>query len=372
MNKIRSTKEVARLLGIPVAGLAKAIYRDRIEAPGKGPGNAFQWGREDILRAGWALLRRDVSGLLDAETQGDGHPAYPAAPAGGVTTPAKAGEGAGKGAGVDLGELHDRAVADKSYKGQIDVAPIEGRTAERIQSEAGFTLAGGKWILDADHVRHILNRHEADSLPIQRDDLLRLPEILSGFDTAKRSGNAGWPKLPGLLITKRINGTVYVVGAVAEGKGEVRIKTMYKKTAGDIDRPGVQQTSETFPPEGGMLGATGRPTSSTTDIIDATRPKVKRPVANPPEAEPWRMTKEQNRQAWLRMKNEGRFDNDPMYQAQMGYGVSDSADEHHWQEVFRAVRAGKPVPREVLQDYADQPWAKAALAKLDAGKEADA
>ena len=78
MERARSTKEVAELLGIPPAGLAKAVWTNRIQAPGKGPGNAYQWGRDDVLRAGWVMLGRDVSDVLAK---------------GGGEAPAPAGEG---------------------------------------------------------------------------------------------------------------------------------------------------------------------------------------------------------------------------------------------------------------------------------------
>jgi hypothetical protein len=72
MAKIWSTRQVARLLEIPPDRLSKAIWGNRIEAPGKGPGGAYVWGRDDILRAGWVILHRDVSAIVDAAEQGGG------------------------------------------------------------------------------------------------------------------------------------------------------------------------------------------------------------------------------------------------------------------------------------------------------------
>lgn len=62
-----STRQVAKLLGIPVGRLTHAIWDGRVNAPVKGPGGAFFWTGDNILRAGWVMLRRDVSDLLAAQ-----------------------------------------------------------------------------------------------------------------------------------------------------------------------------------------------------------------------------------------------------------------------------------------------------------------
>ena len=40
----------------------------------KGPGGAYHWTRDDLVRAGWALLKRDLSERIDAAlAEGGGH-----------------------------------------------------------------------------------------------------------------------------------------------------------------------------------------------------------------------------------------------------------------------------------------------------------
>ncbi len=68
---IWSTKDVGKFLGVNPHRLQRAIWDERLQAPAKGPGGVFLWSRADILRAGWAILRRDVSSLLLAEAEED-------------------------------------------------------------------------------------------------------------------------------------------------------------------------------------------------------------------------------------------------------------------------------------------------------------
>ncbi len=61
----RSTRQVAETLGIPPSRINRAIWEGRLNAPLQGPSSAFLWTDEDILRAGWVLLGRDVEDLLE-------------------------------------------------------------------------------------------------------------------------------------------------------------------------------------------------------------------------------------------------------------------------------------------------------------------
>lgn len=56
--KLFSTRQVAKLLGVTPASLAKAIWDGRVDAPAKGPSGNFLWTINDIERASWAMCRR--------------------------------------------------------------------------------------------------------------------------------------------------------------------------------------------------------------------------------------------------------------------------------------------------------------------------
>jgi hypothetical protein len=64
---LRSTRDVARLLGVGVSRLARAVWEGRVDPPAKGPGGSYLWTRRDIERASWALRHRSADDVLPAE-----------------------------------------------------------------------------------------------------------------------------------------------------------------------------------------------------------------------------------------------------------------------------------------------------------------
>ena len=69
----RSTRDVARMLGLNPSRLARAIWDGRLAAPAKAPGGAYLWTPQDIERASWLLRRRDASDVLLAEAEEVSH-----------------------------------------------------------------------------------------------------------------------------------------------------------------------------------------------------------------------------------------------------------------------------------------------------------
>ena len=64
MADYRSTRDVARMLGVNPSRLARAVWDGRLDPPMKAPGGAFLWTSEDIERASWLLRHRDASDIL--------------------------------------------------------------------------------------------------------------------------------------------------------------------------------------------------------------------------------------------------------------------------------------------------------------------
>ncbi len=63
-----STREVARLLGVSVALLTKAVWCGRVDPPEKSPSGNFLWTLEDINRASWILLHKSFEDQKGAKT----------------------------------------------------------------------------------------------------------------------------------------------------------------------------------------------------------------------------------------------------------------------------------------------------------------
>jgi len=65
MDKYRSTRQVARLLGVSVSLLTKAVWCGRVDPPEKSPSGNFLWTCADVERASWILRRRPFNGEAD-------------------------------------------------------------------------------------------------------------------------------------------------------------------------------------------------------------------------------------------------------------------------------------------------------------------
>ncbi len=65
----KSTREVARLLGVSTSRLARAVWDQRVSSPAKGPGSAFLWDARNIEQASWYFRHRDASDILPAGGQ---------------------------------------------------------------------------------------------------------------------------------------------------------------------------------------------------------------------------------------------------------------------------------------------------------------
>ncbi len=63
---IRSTKQVAKLLGVRVGKLSRLVWLEQITPPERGPGNSFLWTDADINRASKEIFGRVYTPLCDA------------------------------------------------------------------------------------------------------------------------------------------------------------------------------------------------------------------------------------------------------------------------------------------------------------------
>lgn len=66
----RSTREVARMLGVSPSRLARAVWDGRLDPPTKAPAGEYLWTIKDIERASWLLRGRDADDVLTAPAGG--------------------------------------------------------------------------------------------------------------------------------------------------------------------------------------------------------------------------------------------------------------------------------------------------------------
>lgn len=141
-------------------------------------------------------------------------------------------EGARAESGV-IADLFDRATKDRRFKSDVSVGRVAPDAGEQIRRSTGVEVDGFDHVIDADTVRHLINRHATGDMPITRADVLRLPDVLHNFDSVEKSPNkTKRPALDALVFKKRVNGVLYVVDAIHQKRGKLVVKTMYKKKAG--------------------------------------------------------------------------------------------------------------------------------------------
>lgn len=59
-----STRATAKLLAMHPSRLARAVWDGRVAPPSKSPSGAFLWTLEDVRRASWVMLHRDLDDVL--------------------------------------------------------------------------------------------------------------------------------------------------------------------------------------------------------------------------------------------------------------------------------------------------------------------
>ena len=111
----------------------------------------------------------------------------------------------------------------------ITVAFLSGEASKRIEELTDKHVEGSRVVLDINAVRHILQRHgengKADFSMKDIDDIARIGYVISNYDSIEYDGvtttgyldEKGEPS-PMIKISKRIDGTYYVIEAVNSSK----------------------------------------------------------------------------------------------------------------------------------------------------------
>ena len=113
----------------------------------------------------------------------------------------------------------------------ITVAFLSNSAAEEIEELTGKSVTGNRVVLDANAVRHIIKRHgdsgKQDYSLKDINDLARMGYVIMNYDKIEFDGvtttgyldENGNPS-PMVKISKRIDGTYYVIEAVSSSKGK--------------------------------------------------------------------------------------------------------------------------------------------------------
>jgi leucyl-tRNA synthetase len=161
--------------------------------------------------------------------------------------------------GADWGpmakDLVVRAFCDgKRLPYVVEYAPVSEAFAAAVRGVSDMEVAGFCHSADVYAVRHIFNRHGVAEIEIARgnepltlDDLKLLPALLESPDDV--SFDAQWEGgFKRFIISKQVNGMVYVVEEARGQNGQMQLVTMWKKktTARDVTpKAPLSSTSET-------------------------------------------------------------------------------------------------------------------------------
>ncbi len=111
----------------------------------------------------------------------------------------------------------------------ITVAFLPDNASKRIEEITQKHVEGSRVVLDINAVKHILNRHgengKQDSSMSNIDDIARIGYVIMNYDDIEYKGitttgyldETGAPS-PMIQISKRIDGTYYVIEAVNSSK----------------------------------------------------------------------------------------------------------------------------------------------------------
>ena len=130
---------------------------------------------------------------------------------------------------LDVKEYIKEVLAGKEENKFITVAFLTEKMAMEIEKLTGKSVYGHRVVLDANSIIHIVNRHgekgKHDSCMSNIDDIARIGYVLLNYDNIEYDGICTYGYLdeegkpsPLIKISKRIDGTYYIIEAVNSSK----------------------------------------------------------------------------------------------------------------------------------------------------------
>ena len=109
----------------------------------------------------------------------------------------------------------------------ITVGFVSEKMARKIYELTSIETEGNRIVLGADDVRHIINRHgpsgSADHSMKDVSDIARLSYVLANYDSieianhpSRKYKTQSGKRAPQVVISKRVNGTYYIVEVVSD------------------------------------------------------------------------------------------------------------------------------------------------------------
>lgn len=182
--------------------------------------------------------------------------------------------------GRDLASLYDAAKSKDFSGGRMFWGLVSKEEAQALAERTGLDIRPGyTHTASAQEIQHAIRRHaesetRQNQLPITRDDVAALPEIIKSPDTVTAGKQTG-QGLPSVIYGKIMpDGTITYVEEVRRGKNQLAFKTMWKSKAAAGERQSRNEvpadiTSET--PTGMSRLANAEPLSGNVENIIGKR-----------------------------------------------------------------------------------------------------
>ena len=147
----------------------------------------------------------------------------------------------------------DRVVRGESTHGQgrdsfEDYLPVTDEAADEILKRTGHDVHGYVHSVTDSDLSHIRNRHgegnEArdDQIPLDPDEYVRVPEVVTSPDDVKRGGLTKSSHLETIVYEKKFDdGVTIVVEEIRTGRRKLALRTAYKKIP---STPDVSESSD--------------------------------------------------------------------------------------------------------------------------------
>lgn len=128
-----------------------------------------------------------------------------------------------------IADIINIAAKTKSVHDYLDYQEITGSELKKLQEKTGLKFDVICRTITTDDIRHAIKEHENDDCPLEYENILLLPLIISEYDIIKPGHLTKQQKLQAIIYEKEIGDKYFVVEEIRTGRKKLAFKTMYKQ-----------------------------------------------------------------------------------------------------------------------------------------------
>jgi hypothetical protein len=128
-------------------------------------------------------------------------------------------------------EYIDNAINRSNSSPKMPLWTIGKEEAKELRKYIPLNLTGYQHVLVDNDIRHIINRHSKDEMPIDTREIKKLVDVLSAPTSISRGSLSAGGEATIRFQKEYSDGEIIVVEAIANKQKKLLIKTMWKKPA---------------------------------------------------------------------------------------------------------------------------------------------